>query len=232
MNQQLELKILPKSFENALNSSDRSVSNAYRKWREKDFPGWLTMGEFRQAFQADRPSTDKEWFNLFPEAGRVIPEKIAEYEETRGMLIDIIRQKLQIINDKSAPENQWFWREWLKINEVEDLVEIEKHIKRLKFLRSVSKGRVLKGQITEEDIQRAKSVPIENIINKPLKRMGKKLITCCPFHDEKHPSFYIYPETNSCWCFSCGQGGDSISFVMSFYGLNFLDAVRKLNGAK
>jgi len=232
MEKKLELKILPKSFENALNSNDKSVSNVYKEWREKDFSGWWTMGELKQASRADRPNTDKEWLDIFPEAKKIIAEKIAEYEETKIMLLEVIKQKIQIIKDKSVPENQWFWREWLKVNEVEDLVKIEKHITRLKFLRSVTKGRVLKGQITEEDIQRAKSVPIENIINTPLRKMGGKLMTRCPFHDDKHPSFYIYPETNSCWCFSCGQGGDSISFVMSFYGLNFLDAVRRLNGIK
>ena len=197
MNQELELKILPECFENALNSSDRSVSNAYKEWHEKDFSGWWTMREFKQAFRAERPSTDKEWLDIFPEAKKIIPKKIAEYEETKKALLEVIKQKIQIIKDKSVPENQWFWREWVKVNEVEDLVKIERQITKLKIMKSVSNGRVLKGQITDEDIKKAKLMPIENIINKPLKRMGKKLITCCPFHDEKHPSFYIYPETNS-----------------------------------
>ena len=46
-----------------------------------------------------------------------------------------------------------------------------------------------------------------------LKRRGRNLVGLCPFHGEKTPSFNLYPETSSFYCFGCGAGGDVITFV-------------------
>jgi len=47
-----------------------------------------------------------------------------------------------------------------------------------------------------------------------LKRKGRNLVGLCPFHGEKTPSFTVYTETESFYCFGCGAGGDVISFIM------------------
>ena len=52
---------------------------------------------------------------------------------------------------------------------------------------------------------------------------------CCPFHNEKTASFSIHPKKNIYKCFGCGAGGDVISFVQRFYGLDFMGAVSRLN---
>src|SRR3989338_9135350 len=67
--------------------------------------------------------TDKELLEIFPEAREIIPEKIAEWEEQRRATAQLIKQKLTIIREKSAPENQWFWREWIKLTDGESLLE-------------------------------------------------------------------------------------------------------------
>ncbi|HAZ61995.1 MAG TPA: DNA primase, partial [Armatimonadetes bacterium] len=46
-----------------------------------------------------------------------------------------------------------------------------------------------------------------------LRRRGRNLVGLCPFHSEKTPSFNLYPETGSFYCFGCGAGGDVITFV-------------------
>lgn len=52
----------------------------------------------------------------------------------------------------------------------------------------------------------------------------------CPFHaDTKHPSMHIYPGSGGYHCFTCGASGDVISFVRSYFGLGFKDALEKLN---
>ncbi|MGN0526494.1 MAG: DNA primase [Acutalibacteraceae bacterium] len=61
-----------------------------------------------------------------------------------------------------------------------------------------------------------------------LKRRGRTLVGLCPFHNEKTPSFTVYPETNSYYCFGCGTGGEVINFVRSIENLDFLDAVKFL----
>ena len=58
-----------------------------------------------------------------------------------------------------------------------------------------------------------------------LKRRGRNLVGLCPFHGEKTPSFNIYTENGSFYCFGCGTGGDVITFVMKRENLDYLEAV-------
>lgn len=61
-----------------------------------------------------------------------------------------------------------------------------------------------------------------------LKRAGRMEKGLCPFHNEKSPSFYVYPETNSYYCFGCGSGGDAITFVKNLHNLDYVEAVKYL----
>ena len=58
-----------------------------------------------------------------------------------------------------------------------------------------------------------------------LKRAGYNLKGLCPFHSEKTPSFTVYPQNNSFYCFGCGAGGDQISFIMKMEHLDYPDAI-------
>lgn len=61
-----------------------------------------------------------------------------------------------------------------------------------------------------------------------LKRRGRNMIGLCPFHSEKTPSFNIYPENGSFYCFGCGVGGDVITFIMKIENLDYIEAVKYL----
>ncbi len=61
-----------------------------------------------------------------------------------------------------------------------------------------------------------------------LKRAGSNLKGLCPFHSEKTPSFTVYPQDNSFYCFGCGAGGDAISFIKLRENLDYPDAVEFL----
>ncbi|MBQ4267774.1 MAG: DNA primase [Clostridia bacterium] len=61
-----------------------------------------------------------------------------------------------------------------------------------------------------------------------LKRRGKNLVGLCPFHNEKTPSFTVYPENQSFYCFGCGAGGEAIGFIRRAENLDFTEAVRYL----
>jgi len=62
----------------------------------------------------------------------------------------------------------------------------------------------------------------------PLKRAGREFQACCPFHDEKTPSFTVSPQKQFYHCFGCGAHGSAIGFLMNFEGLEFVDAVEDL----
>jgi DNA primase len=74
----------------------------------------------------------------------------------------------------------------------------------------------------------AKRKPIEELYEGKLRKTGRVLIGLCPFHEEKTPSFVIYPENNSWFCFAEGIGGDVISYYMKKTGLSFVKAVEEL----
>lgn len=61
-----------------------------------------------------------------------------------------------------------------------------------------------------------------------LRRRGRNLVGLCPFHGEKTPSFNIYPENGSFYCFGCGAGGDVITFIRKIENLDYIDAVKFL----
>jgi DNA primase len=61
-----------------------------------------------------------------------------------------------------------------------------------------------------------------------LKKRGASMIACCPFHNEKTPSFNVSPSKGIYKCFGCGKGGDSLRFVMDLEGLSYPDALRWL----
>lgn len=61
-----------------------------------------------------------------------------------------------------------------------------------------------------------------------LKRRGKNLVGLCPFHSEKTPSFTVYPENGSFYCFGCGVGGDVFTFTGLIENLDYIESVKLL----
>ncbi len=87
--------------------------------------------------------------------------------------------------------------------------------------------------IPQSTIDQLISLPITEVIGKyiNIRKTGVTWEACCPFHQEKSPSFKVFPKTNTYKCFGCGAGGNSIGFVMAKENLPFPEAARKLAAA-
>src|SRR5882672_1213496 len=62
----------------------------------------------------------------------------------------------------------------------------------------------------------------------PLKKAGREFKACCPFHNEKSPSFWVSPDKQFYHCFGCGAHGTVIGFLMQYEKMEFIDAVADL----
>ena len=85
--------------------------------------------------------------------------------------------------------------------------------------------------ISDEDKQRVReATDIVNLVSETvvLRPRGNDFWGCCPFHQEKSPSFHVTPATGLWHCFGCHSGGDVFDYVMKREGLDFLDSVRYL----
>ena len=88
-------------------------------------------------------------------------------------------------------------------------------------------GGLIPEEINDEISSRA---DIVEVVQKyvQLQRTGNRWKACCPFHQEKTPSFVVNPVSNSCHCFGCGKGGSVFKFIMEMENLSFPEAARLL----
>lgn len=89
----------------------------------------------------------------------------------------------------------------------------------------------LKLPLPQEFVEELKArSSIEDVVSSyvSLKRRGRTLVGLCPFHSEKSPSFTVYPDNGSFYCFGCGAGGDVITFIEKIDNLDYMESVRSL----
>lgn len=159
----------------------------------------------------------------------IVEPKIREFDEEIAKSKDHIETLIRQIS-KLTSDEQILCNSILKNTLIKDLVELESQ--RARFLRH---KRLLSAQNSKKnshlDVESAASHQILSIAERDtlLRRSGKTFTGRCPLHDDRSPSFYIYPETNSFYCFGCNQGGNTIDYVMQKDGLDFKRAVQFIN---
>ena len=85
--------------------------------------------------------------------------------------------------------------------------------------------------IKKESIENLKNhLDVVDVISQflELKKTGANFKACCPFHGETTPSFVVSPAKQIYHCFGCGEGGDSIKFVMEYEKLSYPETIEKL----
>ena len=83
-------------------------------------------------------------------------------------------------------------------------------------------------KIPHDIIDKVKSLNIHDVISQyvNLKRSGANYTACCPFHDEKTPSFVVSTAKSIFKCYGCGIGGDVITFIQNIESLSFYEAIK------
>jgi len=174
-----------------------------------------------------------ELMQIFPEAIRIVPEKLKEWQEEKERVSSVAMTKLIIIKESSVDEfSKWFYVRIVVHLEGRELAVITRHINHLKFLLPENENKSCDRREFEVMLEKARAHPIINFAENfgmRLRPAGKRFVSLCPFHNEKTPSFMVYPETNSFHCFGCGEHGDQINLVMKLHGIDFISAVKLLN---
>jgi len=174
---------------------------------------------------------DKELLEIFPEAKEMIPKKIKEWQtklkKDKRKLKDCL---LFIYKQKADKFSIWFLEKVARLFLMPPILEADGHILRLKRMLSVANPSRKKIEHLQEKIGIARQYPIAELARSKLelKQASNNFISLCPFHNEKNPSFYIYPETNTFHCFGCQESGDVIKLTMHLHGTDFKEAVRML----
>lgn len=175
--------------------------------------------------------TDKEWLQIFPEIKPVLPHLLKEVEIEEKKLKKLLMNELEEIYKKTNNGFEIWLLEWVLMEYgISDLVTIQSWKQNFKNLIQIMRGKKTRKRITEQDIENAKNVSIIDVIGYEvaLKHCGATWKGLCPFHEEKTPSFTVYTKTNSYYCFGCQKGGNTITFVMLYCGLGFIETVKKL----
>ncbi len=87
-------------------------------------------------------------------------------------------------------------------------------------------------RLTDQFLEQLRDrIDIEDLIGEyvDLKHAGRLTKGLCPFHNEKTPSFVVYPDTQSYYCFGCTKGGDAITFIRDIENLDYIEAVKFLS---
>ncbi len=108
-----------------------------------------------------------------------------------------------------------------------------KNLRYLNLVLSLLNDKKDKNIIYDLDILRqADILQVAHNLNISLSRKGNLYLALCPLHEEKTPSFTIYPNTSSFYCFGCGIGGNSIDLAMKVLAVDFVTAIHFLTHGK
>jgi hypothetical protein len=167
----------------------------------------------------------------------VIPEKIKELMDYQDSLVKLREEKLKAIDlvDSVDEASEYFWLLWTEI-EFENYYRANRWLKY--WLRLATKSgnnnieekteEMNKLGLTQEQIDQAKSIGIQDVFEGRLRKAGSRYYGLCPFHKESTASFVIFENDNSFYCFGCNANGDVLDFYMKLHEVNFPSAVKAL----
>lgn len=176
--------------------------------------------------------SDKELVEIFsPDCRKVIAESMEAIEQEVREQEELIIKLVNSVNESNVDGfSKFFWREVIKMEHISKLLEQDRYLLRLKYYWSLLNPTNTYIATFQEKLARAREFPIYEIANRymELKASGKNYTGLCPFHNEKHASFYLYTESNTYHCFGCQAHGDVINLTQELCGTDFKGAVEIL----
>jgi hypothetical protein len=167
------------------------------------------------------------WLEVFPGAkSEYILPKIRKVE---AEIACIERDASTVLSQSRKIEDGWFIWEVFKADDVRRLMDLKRELYRLKRYLPQPKS---VGRVDQERIDRAKEYPILQVAElgiKKIKKCGGTYRCLCPYHEERTPSFFLYPQANTFYCFGCQVHGDAISLTEKLQNLSFIEAVKYLS---
>jgi len=174
---------------------------------------------------------DTKYWKDIPGLKAIIQEKIGGWEKQATKLEEDIRTRLMELYEMKVDEFSTWLGEYF-INKLlfpeyerckSNIVRLRRNLLSLKMTGA--------GTVTnEERIEKARQYPIYEMAKYRLllRQCGKdRYLANCPFHEDKSPSFYLYP-TNTFYCFGCQENGDVIKLAMHLHGVSFREAIKLL----
>lgn len=198
--------------------------------RMKDYYWSEELCEFVKVLDFPYP-TEIELLKIFPEGKQMIREKITEWTEIKEKIVrEEVRPRLKEIEAIKDDFSRWFVREVYKLEVNPQFTESVKQLERLNHLKILTSNTKHAKNIVnlEQKKEAAKQTPILSLYPfKKLRKLGSRHTALCPFHNEKTPSFTIYPN-NTFHCFGCQKHGDAINFVQYLKKSNFKTALNQM----
>lgn len=160
------------------------------------------------------------------EVQAMLIDKVAELNRELGELQRDHALALQALTSRLEGMELYLTMELSALDFEEKKTAITRSLKKIERAITPSGSK-----ITNAMIESARLYPLTELV--PLvgpmgKTVGFRSYMCCPFHEEKSPSFCIYLKSNTYHCFGCAKNGNPIDFLMEHEGLSFIQAVLQL----
>lgn len=193
---------------------------------------WVRIGKYFRRY-INPPKIDKDVNLKYFSDGliEIIKEKLTIALDAQNNLKELRKKRIKLLLNFIPEKHHWFYLK-LEVQLFSEYYVISKWINywlNLWYAVNDIKPKMKKfNKYSALDIQKAKEFPIGNLYEGILRKSSSRLNGLCPFHQEKHGSFFIFPN-NTWYCFgACSQGGDAINFVMKLRNINFIEAVKYL----
>lgn len=194
---------------------------------------WIFHGRYFKHYRYPKKISNDEIETYKDGLTEIIPDKLREILDRSNELKVNRDAGLEIISKRTAPESmeRLFLSTFIFCEYAEYFV-VQKWLKYWLSVWEKIQPQSSRIQHTFEkrnelNLERAKETRIEDIYEGQLRHNGSRFSGLCPFHEEKSPSFFIFPN-NHYHCFGCQAHGDVIDFVMKTKSLSFVEAVNSL----